>query len=177
MNTLLSRVNALFAFTLSILAGLTLICAISTGFKDYGSLLDIKISTSRHNVRRLPNFQAGRKECDLGYLNFNLDGDFSKAMDWNTKQLFIYLTAYYKTSENVENQVVLWDHILRRGENPRISLKNTNIKYYFWDDGQGLLGNPNITLKLSVNVVPNAGFLPLFTSQIAHTFAFPAEKS
>lgn len=174
MNTLLSRINALFAFTLSVLAGLTFLCALSTTFKRYGDLVDIKISTSKSYVRSMPNFQAGRQQCDLGFLNFDLSADFTKAMDWNTKQLFLYLTAHYATQNNKDNQVVLWDYILLRGENPKLNLKSQNSKYYFWDDGQGLKGNPNITLTLSMNVIPNAGFLPLFTSGSTHRFAFPS---
>ena len=34
MNTLLSRANSLFAFTLSVMAALTLGCILTTAFKD-----------------------------------------------------------------------------------------------------------------------------------------------
>ena len=36
-------------------------------------------------------------------------------------------------------QVVLWDKIIERGQNAKISIKNEPLKYYFWDDGNGLL--------------------------------------
>lgn len=36
-------------------------------------------------------------------------------------------------------QVVLWDKIIRRGEPSLVQLKNQHLKYYFWDDGNGLL--------------------------------------
>lgn len=54
------------------------------------------------------------------------------------KQLFLYLTAEYKTPENELNQVVLWDKIILRGENPVLDMRNMHTKYYFWDDGNGL---------------------------------------
>ncbi|RWS23268.1 signal peptidase complex subunit 3-like protein [Leptotrombidium deliense] len=175
MNTLLSRTNAIFAFTLSVLAALTFICALSTAFKSYNDLVDIKISTGKKMVKNVADYSAGREKNDLGFVTFNFDADFSKVFDWNTKQLFLYLSAHYKTASNVNNEVVLWDHIMRRGEETKISLKNRHTKYYFWDDGNGLKGNENITLTLSMNIIPNAGILPITTCHTVHTFSFPNE--
>lgn len=36
------------------------------------------------------------------------------------------------------NQVVLWDKIVRRGENAKLNLKDMKSKYFFFDDGNGL---------------------------------------
>ena len=174
MNTLLSRTNAVFAFTLSILAALTIICAMSTAFKNYSELVPIKLSSGKQVIKNVADFSAAREKNDLGFVTFNLEADFANAFDWNTKQLFLYLTALYETKDNVVNQVVLWDHIIERGDNTKVSLKNQHTKYYFWDDGDGLKGN-NVTLTLSLNVIPNAGFLPIATSPISHSFSFPKE--
>jgi len=175
MNTLLSRTNAIFAFTLSVLASLTLLCALSTTFKAYDQLVDVQMSATKKLVKNVADYSAGRERNDLGFISFNLDADFTPAFDWNTKQLFLYMTAHYKTRNNVLNQVVLWDHIIQRGEPTKISLRNQHTKYYFWDDGNGLKANDNITLTLSMNVIPNAGLLPISTVPSVHTFAFPNE--
>lgn len=175
MNTLLSRTNALFAFTLSVMAALTIMCSMSTAFKDYSALVPIKLTTNKHVVKNVADYSAGREKNDLGFVTFNLDADFANAFDWNTKQLFLYLTALYQTENNVKNQVVLWDHIIERGDETRVSLKNQHTKYYFWDEGNGLKGNKNVTLTLSLNVIPNAGLLPIATSPTTHLFSFPAE--
>ena len=37
-----------------------------------------------------------------------------------------------------------------------------NTKYYFWDDGNGLLNHQNVTMTLSWNIIPNAGNLPRY---------------
>ncbi len=34
--------------------------------------------------------------------------------------------------------MVLWDKIIKRGENARINLRDIATKYYFWDDGENL---------------------------------------
>lgn len=175
MNTLLSRTNAIFAFTLSILAALTFICSLSTAFKNYTDLVDVKISATKKVVKNVADFSAGRERNDLGFIAFNLDADFTRAFDWNTKELFLYMTAHYTTKNNVFNQVVLWDHIIERGDQAKINLKNQHTKYYFWDDGNGLKGNNNITLTMSMNIIPNAGLLPIKTVPTIHQFSFPNE--
>lgn len=175
MNTLLSRSNALFAFTLSILATVTVICSVSTAFKDYTYPMDIKMTTHKKLVKNVADYSAGREKNDLGFVTFDLDGDFTRCFDWNTKQIFLYLTAHYSTPANAVNQVVLWDWIIERGQETKLQLRNQHTKYYFWDDGNGLKGNPNITLTLSMNVIPNAGSLPVATAKQLHAFAFPNE--
>jgi len=177
MNTVTTRANALFAFTITVLAVLTGLCAVSTMFKDYEQTADIRIHTGKRVVKSVPDYGSGRKTNDLGFITFDLDADFTRTFDWNTKELFLYMTAHYTTKNNVVNQIVLWDHIMRRGEEPRLQLRNQNTKYYFFDDGYGLKANENITLTLSMNVIPNAGVLNTVTSRTIHQFAFPAQYS
>lgn len=174
MHTFLSRLNALFAFSLSIVALLTLIFALSTSYKSYDTLAKIDIKTVKALVKRMHDYNMPTtEENDLGVLQFNLDADFESCFDWNVKQLFIYLTANYLTDKNVINQIVLWDYVLNRGEKGKLTLRHKNPEYYMWDDGFGLIGNDNITLTLSMNIIPNAGFLQTAISPVVHTFKFP----
>ena len=55
---------------------------------------------------------------------------------------------------------MLWDKIILRGENAMLDYRSMNTKYYFWDDGNGLLSHKNVTMTLSWNIIPNAGNLP-----------------
>lgn len=174
MHTFLSRLNALFAFSLAIVALLTLLFALSTTYKSYDKLARIDLKTVKSLVRRMPDYNMpDAKENDLGLVQFNLDANFEDCFDWNVKQIFVYLTANYKTLDNTVNQVVLWDYVLNRGEKSQLSLRNQNPEYYMWDDGFGLKGNNNVTLTLSMNIIPNAGFLQTASSPVVHTFAFP----
>lgn len=195
MNTFLTRMNAVFAFALSNLAVMTIVLVLSTMFKvcvdrrfvhlfshvcilifqDYSEAPNIKLEVVNKIVKNMPNYSVSRERNDLGFISFNLDADFSKVFDWNVKQLFLYITAEYQTANNDLNQVVLWDHIMLREDDPKLFLRNQHTKYYFWDDGVGLLGNKNVTLSLSMNVIPNAGFLPIhFISKSLQKFAFPS---
>ncbi|CAL8333211.1 unnamed protein product [Merluccius merluccius] len=178
MNTALSRANSLFAFSLSVMAALTFGCFITTAFKD--RRVSVSIHVSRVMLKNVDDFTGPRERSDLGFINFNLSADilltshFSNPIfDWNVKQLFLYLSAEYTTKSNSLNQVVLWDKIVLRGENSNLILKDMKSKYFFFDDGNGLRANKNITLTLSWNVVPNAGILPLVSGNGYISLPFP----
>ncbi|KFO65070.1 SPCS3 peptidase, partial [Mystacornis crossleyi] len=138
--------------------------------------------------KNVEDFTGPRERSDLGFVTFDITADILNGknglqtfrnkntliiFDWNVKQLFLYLSAEYSTKNNALNQVVLWDKIMLRGDNPRLSLKDMKSKYFFFDDGNGLKGNRNITLTLSWNVVPNAGILPLVTGSGHVSVPFP----
>nr|KAF7434982.1 hypothetical protein H0235_003173 [Vespula pensylvanica] len=202
MHTVLTRGNAILAYTLSVSACLTFCCFLSTVFIDYRA--NATLNTVKVVVKNMPDYSASKVKNDLGYLTFDLQTDIlfiqcillkilyiynflycyyflikyihlTPLFNWNVKQLFLYLTAEYQTSNNDFNQVVLWDKIVLRGDNAVLDFKNMNTKYYFWDDGNGLRGNKNVTLMLSWNIVPNAGLLPSINAIGLHTFAFPTE--
>nr|CAD7423903.1 unnamed protein product [Timema monikensis] len=134
-------------------------------FIDYST--KASMNTVKVVVKNVPDYSASREKNDLGFLTFDLQTDLTHLFNWNVKQLFLYLTAEYKTPNNQLNQVVLWDKIILRGENSALDFKNMNTKYYFWDDGNGLKANPNVTLTLSWNIIPNAGLLPSIFSSVA----------
>ncbi|WAQ98666.1 SPCS3-like protein [Mya arenaria] len=143
MNTALARLNTIFAFTLSVMAGLTFLCFLSTFFNEHKA--DVSINTAKVIVKNVPDYSAGREKNDLGFIKLN--------------------------------QVVVWDKIIRRGENSILDYRKANTKYYFWDFGNGLRGNKNVTLSLSWNVIPNAGTLPKIMGTGQHKIEFPAEYS
>ncbi|KAG8235679.1 hypothetical protein J437_LFUL015737 [Ladona fulva] len=153
MHSILTRGNAILAYTLSVLACLTFCCFISTVFIDYRT--KAVMDTVKVVVKNVPDYSASREKNDLGFLTFNL--------------------PEYSTPNNKLNQVVLWDKIIQRGENAVLDFKNINTKYYFWDDGNGLRGHENITLTLAWNMIPNAGLLPNIFAHGSHSFHFPSE--
>jgi len=173
MNTLLSRANTIFAFTLSVLAGLTLLCFASTVFNSH--LADVSIESKSVLVKNVPDYSASREKNDLGFINFDMNADLTDLFNWNVKELFVYLTAEYETPSNKINQVVLWDKIIKRGEDAVLNYNDLKSKYYFFDDGHGLRANKNVTLTLAWNVIPNAGTLPKVRAIGEHRLEFPDE--
>ncbi|KAL4113105.1 hypothetical protein QTP88_016790 [Uroleucon formosanum] len=173
MHSLLSRGNSVLAYTLSVLVTLTFACFLSTILVDYRTGTEMK--TLKIEVKNLPEYGVSKKINDLGHITFNLETDLTSLFNWNVKQLFVYMTAEYETPTNALNQVVLWDKIILRGENSNLRLRNMRTKYYFWDDGNGLRGNKNVTLTLSYNIIPNVGRLPIVGAIGSHTFSFPSQ--
>ena len=79
--------------------------------------------------------------------------------NFSLNKIFKYFLKSY-TLHDVLPQVVLWDKIILRGENAMLDYRSMNTKYYFWDDGNGLVNHKNVTMTLSWNIIPNAGNLP-----------------
>ncbi|XP_061679018.1 signal peptidase complex subunit 3-like [Syngnathoides biaculeatus] len=171
MESIWSRASAIVHFFLVAMAAVTLGCFLTTAFKDESVPVDVRVS--KVLLRRVDDLTEPGRRRDLASVTFDLSADLQPMFDWNVKQLFLYLTAEYATKRNALNQVVLWDDIVLRGEDERVQLRGAKSKYFFFDDGDGLLGNHNITLTLSWNVVPNAGGLPLVAGGGRVTLPFP----
>ena len=60
MHTFLTRANALAAYTMSVLAGLTMVCFLSTFFLDYKT--GSKINTVKVVVKHVPDYSASREK-------------------------------------------------------------------------------------------------------------------
>ena len=70
MHTVLTRLNALAAYTMSVLAGLTFVCFLSTFFLDYNAVANMK--TVSVVVKHVSDYSASREKNDLGFLTFDL---------------------------------------------------------------------------------------------------------
>jgi len=173
MHSVLSRLNVVFAYNLSVLAAVTFGCFLSTYILLPKQEPAINYAVSRNIVKHVRDFTAVRAKNDLGFLKFNLKTDLQPLFNWNIKQLFLYLVAEYETENNKLNQVVLWDKIIKRGENAYLDLSSMNCKYYFFDDGAGLKGHENVTLTFSWNLIPNAGILHRIKAEDRFSFQFP----
>ncbi|GFG29342.1 hypothetical protein Cfor_01231 [Coptotermes formosanus] len=73
MHSVLTRGNAILAYTLSVLAALTFCCFISTVFIDYRA--KATMNTVKVVVKNVPDYSASREKNDLGFLTFDLQTD------------------------------------------------------------------------------------------------------
>ena len=111
-------------------------------------------------------------------LKFDLDADFSPLLNWNTKQIFVYLSAEYPGKRpDIVNSVTFWDKIITSKEASHVKLKNARGSYSVYDVGKEFPTN-NATLKLSWNVQPHVGFLVYGDTELSGetTFSFPDPK-
>jgi signal peptidase complex subunit 3 len=136
MHSFLSRLNAVFAYSITVIGVLGFGLYLTTFI--YPQTGQIQLDTSKIQVKNAHELTAGRKKNDVAFVNFDLNVDLSHLFNWNVKQLFLYLTAEYTTKANKLNQVVLWDKIILKKDKQSFDLKNLKTKYNFWDDGDGL---------------------------------------
>lgn len=173
MNNLTSRANVVLANSLSVLAILTGMLFITTIHLRVEPKFDLKVNEAQ--IRHTPDHMSGRRDyLDLTLLNYNLNIDLSDSFHWNVKMIFLYLVAEYTSEANQVNQVVLWDKIVLRGDNPVVDLKSMRTKYFFFDDGSSMRGT-NTTFSLHWNIVPNAGLLPNIRGSKAVSTILPAD--
>ncbi|ANB14415.1 Spc3p [Sugiyamaella lignohabitans] len=116
------------------------------------------------------------KAKDNYRIKFDLSTDLSPLFNWNTKQVFVYLTAEYDGKrEDINNRVTFWDSIIKSKEDAVLDLKNVRGSYSVYDVGSSL-ENKNATIRLEWNVQPHVGFL-IFGETVATedgSFIFPA---
>lgn len=62
-----------------------------------------------------PHYYSSKKE-EHASIRFSLDADLSSLFTWNTKQLFVYVTAEWPDSDSPDgtptNSAVIWDTII-----------------------------------------------------------------
>ncbi|KAK4250351.1 hypothetical protein C7999DRAFT_38657 [Corynascus novoguineensis] len=74
-------------------------------------------TTNVQVVRGRPHYYSHKKE-EYAIIKFSLDADLSSLFTWNTKQLFVYVTAEWPSAggsgsgQNATNQAVIWDSII-----------------------------------------------------------------
>lgn len=69
-------------------------------------------------------------------LNFDLDADLSSLFNWNTKQVFVYLTAEYDGGAkraDISNKVTFWDRIITDKSGAVLKLRNQRGAYSVYD--------------------------------------------
>lgn len=99
----------------------------------------------------------GGKPKENSKLVFDLETDLTPLFNWNTKQVFIYLTAEYPgATEGSTNTVTYWDKIIPSKDKAVLNLKNERSKYSVWDV-ESSFNNKEAIVKLQWNIQPWVG--------------------
>ncbi|KGQ05933.1 Signal peptidase complex subunit SPC3 [Beauveria bassiana D1-5] len=62
-------------------------------------------------VKGRSHYYSTKKE-EYAVIRFSLDADLSSLFTWNTKNLFVYVTADWPGADNTTNSAVIWDSII-----------------------------------------------------------------
>ncbi|RYP12775.1 hypothetical protein DL765_007153 [Monosporascus sp. GIB2] len=186
MYNSLTRVQNVFGFFTTVAFVVAAIIAASDFLAPRTPSAVIK-PTNVQVVKGRPHYYSTKKE-EYAIIKFSLDADLSSLFTWNTKQLFVYVTAEWpdQTSANQTNKAVIWDSIitspsadhlsnlgpaslkkLRKSAAGKsidpsrgiLSLKNQKPKYQITHPSGRIAEADEVTLRVHYNVQPWVGVL------------------
>jgi hypothetical protein len=68
------------------------------------------VGMTRSGVR--PHDYSQRRKGEYAIVKFSLQADLASLFTWNTKQVFVYVTAEWPSGQNDTNEAVIWDRII-----------------------------------------------------------------
>lgn len=143
-----------------------------------------------NDLYHLLPFGRGGFQGERANFTFSVSADFRPLFNWNTRQLFVYITAEYETKYGTQNQVVVWDKVLRtdadRFVGPEwdhvwhpskmLNLDNIGCKYLLMDPTDNLRAN-DVKLVLSYDIMPVSGTIRMFPKAKLETFSMPSKHT
>ncbi|KAH7318500.1 signal peptidase subunit family protein [Stachybotrys elegans] len=184
MYNSLTRIQNVFGFFTTVAFVLSAFIAVT----DFYNPRTTKGSIAAQNVQVVkgrPHYYSSKKE-EYAIIKFSLDADISSLFHWNTKSVFVYVTAEWPSSGNSTNTAVIWDsiitnpsadHLLNIGpaslkklkksaagksidkSRGLLKLKNQKPKYQITHPSGKIAEVEDVTLKLHYNVQPWVGLL------------------
>ncbi|KAI5799180.1 signal peptidase 22kDa subunit [Peziza echinospora] len=175
MHTSLVRLQNLFGFFTTVTFFVGALIALSSVVLK-GEPENVAVKVRNVQVVKGQTHQYPRsKQVEFAFLKFDLEADLTPLFNWNTKQVFAYLTASYPGQAYEENDAIIWDIIIPSAESARLKLKNRRAKYNFYDVSDRFKGQ-NATLTFAWNVQPHVGALA-WDERGLGTFVFPEVKA
>lgn len=163
-----------------IVSGIIVVLTISRLYLDNAWSIDsTSLWVTKPTTTVKYSFSAGsvdRKPKENSKIAFDLDADLTPLFNWNTKQVFVYLTAEYPgKSEGSSNKVTYWDSIITSKDDAKITLKNQKSKYSVWDVEKSFRSRDAV-VKLEWNIQPHIGPLIFGETGASSNFTFAAVK-
>ncbi|RDW78503.1 microsomal signal peptidase subunit (Gp23)-like protein [Coleophoma crateriformis] len=186
MHSTLVRAQNVFGFFTTVcfvVAGLIALSDFSWERKPSStvSVKDVQV------VRGRPHYYSTKKE-EYAHIRFNLNTDLSSLFTWNTKQVFVYVSATWPSNSTGprDNEAVIWDTIITspsadhlqnigpaamkklvksaKGKSidpsrGKLNLKNQKAKYQITSPTGKLAETDDVVLKVHYNVQPWVGML------------------
>ncbi|TAQ89452.1 hypothetical protein B7494_g2228 [Chlorociboria aeruginascens] len=186
MHSTIVRGQNVFGFFTSVAFAIAALIACSDFIAPRTPKADISIKDVQV-VRGRPHYYSTKKE-EYAHIKFSLDADFSSLFHWNTKQIFVYVSASWPSEPDGErdNEAVIWDSIITspsadhlqnigpaamkklvksakgKSVDPsrgKIHLKNQKAKYQITSPTGKLAETDDVVLKVHYNVQPWVGIL------------------
>lgn len=134
MHNSLNRLQTTFGFFTTCAFTLAAIIAVLSLVPIPAQTSHPSASISVRNVQVVkgrPHYYSEKRE-EYAQIRFDLDADLSSLFTWNTKQLFVYVTVNYPSSEDGKSgisEAVIWDTIIPTTATP-YSWQSLKQKYF-----------------------------------------------
>ncbi|KAI2641878.1 signal peptidase subunit [Hypomontagnella submonticulosa] len=125
MYNSLTRIQNVFGFFTTVAFVVAALIAASDFTAPRTPSATIK-TTNVQVVKGRPHYYSTKKE-EYAIIRFSLDADLSSLFTWNTKQLFVYVTAEWPVAPagadnmNQTNKAVIWDAIITSPSSDHLS--------------------------------------------------------
>jgi len=148
--------NTVVTLSVTVLAALCAVASVSDNLHRPSPFVELEVL----NFGPLERLRNGDDRVSL---LLNIKADLESVFTWNTKQLFVFVAAEYWSPEEGFNQISLWDTIIEKKENAKISqqvrskLSRTRVGYFTYPfQGKDLHGR-DFNLTMYWNVMPVTG--------------------
>lgn len=134
MHNTLTRIQNTFGFFTSCAFALAAIVAVLSVLPFPAPTSAPSASIAVRNlqvVKGRPHYYSPKRE-EYANIRFDLEADLSSLFTWNTKQVFVYVTASYPSSTTVgagTSDAVIWDAIIPAPSTPS-SFQNLKAQYF-----------------------------------------------
>ncbi|KAF3912843.1 hypothetical protein AA313_de0203689 [Arthrobotrys entomopaga] len=178
MHSSLVRLQQVFGFLTTVGFALATLIALTSYLYPMNPSASITVNDVAVAKRRSGGYYSTRLN-EYASIKFDLDADFESLYNWNTKQIFVWISASYGGDRYPVNEAVIWDKIIPAATpSKKLKLRNMRAKYNIHDI-TGEYSNRNATLKLSWNIQPHVGMLMWGSAGESETksFVIPSEKT
>jgi hypothetical protein len=113
MHNTLNRFQSVFGFFTTVAFVLGCFIAATDFYAERAPSGALKVQNLQV-VKGRPHYYSSVQE-EYAIIKFSLDADLSHLFTWNTKQVFVYVTAEWPASKggvNATNEAVIWDSII-----------------------------------------------------------------
>ncbi|KAI5838871.1 signal peptidase 22kDa subunit [Morchella snyderi] len=132
----------------------------------------VDITNFKVSKGRVRQYHSSKPQ-ELATINFDLEANLEPLFNWNTKQVFAYVSVSYPGQKFTENEVVIWDRIVSTPAKAKINLKNQKPKYKLNDITGKMAERTNVTLTFHWNVQPHVGALTWGESGKSESITLP----
>ncbi|KAA8900863.1 signal peptidase subunit-domain-containing protein [Sphaerosporella brunnea] len=179
MHSSAVRLQNVFGFFTTVSFFVAFLTAISVLLYPASPSADVSVSKVKV-IKGRPNYYSSKQQ-EYAFITFDLDADLSSLYNWNTKQVFAWLSVQYDGGENLrgvkhsENEAIIWDAILPSQKTSRLSLRNEKAKYNI-NDIAGKFLERNATVRFGWNVQPHVGALTWGVIEVPNAVAQEEEE-